>query len=325
MVKSNIFIFIVLSLLFSLAIDVLLGEMPSKIHPVVIIGKFIDFFKNIFIKIKNRFSGFLTSFCVISVSCVILYIIYYFISFNYILMFIIFSILFSSTFSVKMLLKTALDVKNDLDESIDKARKSVSYLVSRNTDELTECFIVSATIESLTENITDSYVAVILYYFVFSFIVIIYDINLYYLLIVPFIYRIFNTLDAMLGYKTDKLIYIGFFPAKVDDILNYIPARISGIYIVISSYLLKLDGKNAFKIMIRDARNCPSPNSGYTMASTAGALNIQLIKKDTYILGDSINEITSHDILNATKLSSLSIILFTLTVIILYILIWVII
>lgn len=325
MVRSNIFIFIITSLLFSLAIDIILGEMPLKIHPVAIIGNFIDFFKKIFIKIKNRFSGFLVSFCVISLSCIILYTIYYFISFNYILLFIIFSLLLSSTFSVKMLLKTAIKVKNDLDENIDKARKSISYLVSRNTDELTESFIVSATIESLSENITDSYVAVIFYYFVFTIIVLIYNINLYYLLIAPFIYRIFNTLDAMLGYKTDELIYIGFFPAKVDDILNYIPARISGIYIVISSYLLKFDAKNAFKIMLRDARNCPSPNSGYTMASTAGALNIQLIKKDTYVLGDNINEITSQDILKATNLASLSIILFTLTVIIIFILIWVII
>ena len=224
-----------------------------------------------------------------------------------------------------MLLKTAFDVKSDLDESIDKARKSVSYLVSRNTEELTEDFIVSATIESLTENITDSYVAVIFYYFVFSVIVLIYDINLYYLLIVPFIYRISNTLDAMLGYKTNELNNIGFFPAKIDDILNYIPARISGICIVLSSYLLKFNTKNAFKIMLRDARNCPSPNSGYTMASTAGALNIQLVKKDTYVLGDKINEITSQDILRATNLASLSIILFTLNVIILFILIWVII
>ena len=325
MIRNNIFIFIIISLLFSLAIDIFLGEMPSKIHPVVIIGKFIDFFKKIFIKIKNKFSGFLTSLCVISISCVILYIIYYFISFNYILQFIIFSILLSSTFSVKMLLKTAFDVKSDLDESIDKARKSVSYLVSRNTEELTEDFIVSATIESLTENITDSYVAVIFYYFVFSVIVLIYDINLYYLLIVPFIYRISNTLDAMLGYKTNELTNIGFFPAKIDDILNYIPARISGICIVLSSYLLKFNTKNAFKIMLRDARNCPSPNSGYTMASTAGALNIQLVKKDTYVLGDKINEITSQDILRATNLASLSIILFTLNVIILFILIWVII
>jgi adenosylcobinamide-phosphate synthase len=225
-----------------------------------------------------------------------------------------------------MLLKTALDVKSDLDENIDKARKSVSYLVSRDTDELTESFIVSAVIESLTENITDSYIAPIFYYAIFGAIILINPIGnqLFYLLLIPVLYRMFNTLDAMLGYKTEELINIGFFPAKIDDILNYIPARIAGIFVVASAYLLNLDGKNSFRIMRRDARNCPSPNSGFTMATTAGALNIQLIKKDTYILGDSNKIIDKEDITHAVNLSKLTIILFTLTVLIILTLIYVI-
>ena len=224
-----------------------------------------------------------------------------------------------------MLLKTALDVKKDLDESIDKARKSVSYLVSRNTGELTESFIVSAVIESLTENITDSYVAPIFYYTIVGIVIMIKPFNnqLFYLLLVPMLYRMFNTLDAMLGYKTDELINIGFFPAKMDDVLNYIPARIAGIFVVISAYLLKLDGKNSFKIMKRDARNCPSPNSGFTMATTAGALNIQLIKKDTYVLGDANKAIDKEDITKAVNLSKLTIILFTLTILIILTLVYV--
>ena len=224
------------------------------------------------------------------------------------------------------ILKTAIDVKKDLDESIDKARKSVSYLVSRSTGELTESFIVSAVIESLTENITDSYVAPMFYYTIFAVIILFNPLKdqLYYLLLIPMIYRTFNTLDAMVGYKTDELKDIGFFAAKLDDILNYIPSRIAGIYIVISAYLLKFDGKNSYKIMRRDARNCPSPNSGYTMATTAGALNIQLIKKDTYILGDASKEINKDDITKAVNLSKVTIILFTLTILVLLTLIHVI-
>lgn len=223
-----------------------------------------------------------------------------------------------------MLLKTAIDVKDDLDESIDKARKSVSYLVSRNTGELTESFIVSAVIESLTENITDSYVAPIFYYTIFGIIILIWPFNnqLFYLLLIPMLYRMFNTLDAMVGYKTDELSDIGFVPAKIDDILNYIPSRIAGIYVVISAYLLKLNGKNSYKIMRRDARKCPSPNSGYTMATTAGALDIQLVKKDTYVLGDVNKEIDKQDITKAVNLSKLTIILFTFTVLILLTLIF---
>ena len=325
--SMELFLFIILGLLFSLAIDVIFGELPTKIHPVVIIGSVISFFKKIFIKIKNRLSGLLLIICTILVVSIVLYIIYLICKVNVLLLFIVFFILLSSTYSINMLLKTASDVKADLDVSLDKARKSVSYLVSRSTDELTESFIVSAVIESLTENITDSYVAPIFYYAIFAVVIMIKPVNnqLFYLLLIPMLYRMFNTMDAMLGYKTDELINIGFFPAKIDDVLNYIPSRIAGIYVVISAYLLKLDSKNSYKIMRRDARNCPSPNSGYTMATTAGALNIQLIKKDTYILGDANKNIEKEDISKAVSLSKLTIILFTLTVLILLTLIYVII
>lgn len=323
----ELFYFITLALLLSLAIDVVLGELPTRIHPVVIIGSIISFFKNIFIKIRNRISGLLLVLATGFTISIVLYILYYVFSFNELLLFILFIVLLSSTFSVNMLLKTAVDVKKDLDESIDKARMSVSYLVSRNTEELTESFIVSAVIESLTENITDSYVAPMFYYTIFGILILIkpLDDQLYYLLLIPMLYRMFNTLDAMVGYKTDELKDIGYFPAKIDDILNYIPSRIAGVYVVISAYLLKMDGKNSYKIMRRDARKCPSPNSGFTMATTAGALDIQLIKKDTYILGDANNEINKEDITKAVNLSKVTIVLFTLTILILLALTYVII
>ena len=315
----ELFYFISLALLLSLAIDVVFGELPTRIHPVVIMGSIIGFFKNIFIKIRNRISGLLLVLFTSAVIIILIYIILFICSFNELLLFIVFSVLLSSTFSVNMLLKTAVDVKTDLDESIEKARKSVSYLVSRDTEELTESFIVSAVIESLTENITDSFIAPIFYYSIFGIIIMVnhFDNQIFYLLVIPMLYRMFNTLDAMVGYQTDELNDIGFVPAKTDDVLNYIPSRIAGIYVVISAYLLKLDGKNSFKIMMRDARECPSPNSGYTMATTAGALNIQLIKKDTYVLGDANKKIDKDDITKAVNLSRMTIILFTLTVLIL--------
>ena len=322
----TMFCFVVLALILSLAIDIIFGELPTRIHPVVIVGSFIDFFKKAFINVKGRISGLLVVLCVCAVSAIVLYVIYSICSVNGILLFIVFIILLSSSFSVNMLLQTAVDVKDALDESIDKARHLVSYLVSRDTEELTESFIVSATIESLTENITDSYIAPVLYYFVFGAIIIYhpFDNCLYYLLLIPILYRIFNTMDAMLGYQTDELADIGFFPAKIDDVLNYIPSRISGMLVVVSAYLLRLDGKNAYRIMRRDARKCPSPNSGFTMATTAGALNIQLIKKDTYILGDDNKDITADDISKAVKLTKMTIILFTIIIILLFTLLYVI-
>lgn len=313
----EVYYFIIISFFISLIIDLFYGELPTKIHPVVIIGKIIAFFKNIFIKYHNRWSGFFTTLFTIVFSCLILSVVMFISSVNEYLFIIIFSIVLSQTYSIKMLLFTAKDIENDLKQDLNKARQSVSYLVSRDTDELTESFIVSATIESMTENITDSYVAPVFYFIVVSIIFMILNIDYYMILLfVPFIYRISNTLDAMLGYTTDELIDIGFIPAKLDDFLNYIPSRLSGLFVVLSAYLLRYDGNNAFKIMKRDARKCPSPNSGYTMASTAGALNIQLVKKDTYILGDNTNEIDVSDISKAIKLTSLTIALFTIFILI---------
>ena len=325
-VSLKLFLFVIFTFLLSLAIDVILGELPGRVHPVVIMGSIINFFKDMFINIRNRLSGVLTVLCAGIVLCILLFVIYLIFKINIVLLFIVFTILLSSTYSVNMLLQTAIDVKDDLNEDINKARRSVSYLVSRDTDELTESFIVSAVIESLTENITDSYVAPILYFFIFALIILICPIenHLYFLLVVPMLYRLSNTMDAMLGYKTDELIHIGFFPAKIDDALNYIPSRIAGMFVVISAFIIGLDGKNSFNVMKRDARKCPSPNSGYTMASTAGALNIQLIKKDTYILGDNNKEIVADDISKAVNLSKLSIVLFTITVIVLFTLVYVI-
>ncbi|WP_405296297.1 cobalamin biosynthesis protein [Methanobrevibacter sp.] len=325
-VSFELFIVIIFALLISLGIDLIFGELPTRIHPVVVIGNIIDFFKRQFIGIKNRLSGLFVVVCVYLTVYIILYIIYIISSLNFVLLVIVFTILLSSTFSVNMLLQTATDVKSALDENIEKARQLVSYLVSRDTDELSESFIVSAAIESLTENITDSYVAPVFYYMIFAAVMLIHPINdcIFYLLLIPMFYRISNTMDAMLGYTTDELKDIGFLPAKIDDVLNYIPSRIAGIFVVISAYLLRLDGKNAFKIMLRDARKCPSPNSGYTMATTAGALNIQLVKKGTYILGDDNKSITRDDITEAVKLSRLTMILFTAAVILLFTLIYVI-
>ena len=322
----EVYHFILLTLVLSLLVDLIYGELPTKIHPVVIIGKFISFFKNIFIKYKNRLSGFFTTLFTVICCCALLVMIMLICSINDNLFFVIFSIFLSSTFSINMLISTAKNIENDLKYDINKARQSVSYLVSRDTDKLTESFIVSATIESMTENITDSYIAPIFYFALGSIIFIIFNINDFIiLLLIPFIYRISNTLDAMLGYTTDELIDIGFFPAKLDDFLNYIPSRISGVLVIISAYLLGYNGKNAYIIMKRDARKCPSPNSGYTMAPTAGALDIQLVKKDTYILGDDTYEINVLDISKAIKLTSLTIALFTVIVLLLITIIYVII
>ena len=118
-VSFRLFLFIICTFIFSLAIDVLFGELPGKIHPVVIMGSIINYFKRKFINIKNRLSGLMLVFCTSITSSVLLLIIYLIIKNNIILFILLFSIILSSTFSIKMLLQTAIDVKNDLSTDIE--------------------------------------------------------------------------------------------------------------------------------------------------------------------------------------------------------------
>ena len=321
---SNSIYMLLTILLFALAIDLLIGEFPVKIHPVVWIGNIISFFKKYLIGYDNKVSGLIIAICVIAVSSLIVLVpmlmIKHFLYLNegMIYLFKLMAVLIlSSTFSVKLLLDSARDVEKDLkNNNLNKARQAVSYLVSRKTDELNKEHIISAVIETLTENIPDSYVSTIFYYSIVGIAAFLLGFNDFDVVIIALlaalIHRVVDTMDSMLGYKTDELYNIGFVPAHLDDILNYIPARISGMLIVISSAFLGLNWKGANYIMKRDARNCDSPNSGYTMATVAGALNIQLEKEGVYTLGDNIHPLKVECIEKAIDIARLTIFLITI-------------
>ncbi len=322
-IYSNCFYMLLTIMIFSLALDLIISELPVKTHPVVWIGKAISFFKNKFISMNNKFSGFLLALCVVVFGILIVIIPlalvkhFLYLNINMIYLFkLVAVILLSSSFSVKLLLDSARDIGTTLESNnIKKARKSVSYLVSRNTNDLTKEEIISATIETLTENIPDSYISTMFYYLIIGIICSICGLNDFTVIIIAicaaYVHRSINTLDAMVGYKTDELANIGWFSAKLDDVLNYIPARFSGVIIVIASFILRFDWENAYMIMMRDAKNLESPNSGYPMAATAGSLNIQLVKKGHYVLGDKIKSLKVDDIKKAIDITRFSIFLFT--------------
>ncbi len=302
-------------ILIAIIIDVVFGELPSKLHPVVLIGKIIEYFKSFkekFPNLDNKFTGTIfTIFLILLFSGVFAIIIWLF-NFNYILIILVSSLLLSTTFSIKFLIRSASNVKEDLNNNIHSARTSVSYLVSRDTSHLSYENIISAVIETLTENITDSVVSPLFYTLILG---------------IPggIGYRVVNTLDAMIGYKNPENINIGWFPAKLDDILNYLPARITGVLIVVAAFILKLDWKNSYNIMIRDAKKTQSPNSGYPMAATAGALGIQLTKQGFYQLGDQLNDLKLETITETILLTEISIILYLIFSTILFLIIIVII
>jgi len=312
-------------IILSLFLDLILGELPNSIHPVVIIGKIISFLTNHLIKIKNKLSGLLLVILTVFLTLIIFITILFISTINLYLFLIISILILSSTFSVKLLLSSANDMKHDLIFDIEKARASLAYLVSRNTKELDEEHIISATIESLSENIVDSYISPIFYLFIglilLNLLNIDFHVKIIVLISIPLIYRVVNTLDAMVGYKNEKYSKIGFVPAKTDDILNFIPSRISGILIVIVSFILNFNWKNSYKTLLNDSKKCPSPNSGYPMSATAGALGIQLIKENVYIIGNKDKRLDITDITYSINLIKTTIYLFTLVLLIITILV----
>ncbi len=323
-------------LIFSILFDVFLGELPTKIHPVVFIGKNIEFFLKYLIKIKNKLSGLILTILVLLIVILFFIVILLISSYNLIIFVIISSLILSSTFSIRMLLSSAKSISNDLELDINSARVSMSYLVSRDTSELTESLIISATIETLSENITDSVISPVFYYIIANIILILVlslelfsfssvNINILNIIIfsviIAIFYRIINTLDAMVGYKNEKYSNIGYFPAKLDDILNYIPARLGGVLTVLASFLYRNQGfnyKNSYLTMLNDAKKCPSPNSGFTMAAVAGALDISLTKKNVYKIGKDKNVLKKNDINKAINLSKLTILLSILFLILIF-------
>jgi len=295
----------------SVIIDMIIGEVPNKIHPVIYMGKIIDKLNNYLP--NTKISGLLiiltTTFIFVTITLIILLLS----TINQWIFIIIASIILSTTFSINFLIESVRNIQKDLTEDINKARKSMSYLVSRNTEQLTESRITSAAIETLTENITDSIISPIFYVSILT---------LFFGIIIGIcggiLYRVSNTMDAMLGYKTENLINKGCYPAKWDDILNYIPARITGYYVILAAFLLRYDYKQSYDVMKKYALKTPSPNSGYSMAATAGALNVTLVKEGVYELGYGTDELNKEKISQAINITKITSILFILTIVIIY-------
>ena len=177
------------------------------------------------------------------------------------------------------------------------ARKAVSMIVGRDTEQLDETGVAKAAIETVAENASDGVIAPMLYMAIGG---------------VPlmFLYKGINTMDSMLGYKNDKYLYFGRIAAKLDDVANYIPARISGWLMVAGTVFTGMDTKNAAKIYKRDRRNHASPNSAQTEAAMAGALDVQLAGNAYYFgklyekptIGDPIRPVEPEDIKRANRL-----------------------
>lgn len=199
----------------------------------------------------------------------------------------------------KSLCTESMKVKKALEnEGLEAGRYAVSMIVGRDTNELTQEGVVKATVETVAENTSDGIIA-----------------PLFYMLILGaplgFLYKSINTMDSMVAYKNDKYINFGFAAAKLDDAANFIPARLSGLFMIAGAYIAKgYSGKDAFDIFKRDRLKHASPNSAQTESVMAGALGVQLAGDAVYFgkkyekpfIGDFTREIETADIEKACRL-----------------------
>ncbi len=275
--------------LLAAAYDILLGEPPAKVHPVVWIGKIIAFLRAR--AAPTKAGGIALATIVIVVTVLSGHLIVRAAGYVPLLPLLVSAYLLKSTFAIKCLLQVSRDIGLMIDRDMDEAKSMLPALVGRDTAQLSKSQASSAVIESLSENYVDAILSPIFYYLLFA----------------PFglgleaalAFKAISTMDSMIGYKTKGLKDLGFAGAKLDDLANYIPARLSIILIALARpAVIGATIRAAF----RDHGRTPSPNSGWPMAALAGALHIRLEKPGYYVLEEDGNEPETSDVPRALSL-----------------------
>lgn len=305
-----------LSIYTGYALDLIIGDPYSFPHPVRYIGKLISIVEKKIRKITSsdkglKIAGFFLWFIVVGATFGITTLVLQLFKFNKVAYFIVNTILIYTTLATKCLKDESVKIYKVLKTGdLEKSRIQLSYIVGRDTTNLNEKEIVRATVETVAENTVDGIIAPLFYGFIGG-------------APLAMAYKAVNTLDSTVGYKNDKYYYLGFASAKIDDIANYIPARLGVVLLSLGSLFAGFNFRNALKIGIRDRKNHKSPNCAFSEGAVAGALGIQLGGTNVYFgkevykptIGDKTREIEIEDIVRTNKImyssSIISIIIFT--------------
>ena len=301
-----------LFIIFQLPISILLAYILDKIladprwfpHPVVFMGKLISFLEKLIRKVAKTPKALKIWGLVLWLGTVLT---------TYAITYILIKITFSLNFYLGFTIQTVLiwtgiakqtlanEAKKVYDfvkgKKLQQARKQVGYLVGRDTSKLTYEEITRATVKTVAENTIDGVTAPLMYAMIGG---------------APLMmaYKAINTLDSMVGYMNDDYRDLGFFSAKIDDIANFIPARVSVIGFIFGAAIKGYDYQEVRRIVMRDKRNHKSPNAGYPESAMAGALGIQLGGSNIYFgkvvekptIGDKLREIEADDILRSSQI-----------------------
>ncbi len=297
----------ILIVFFALVLDFAVGDPRNKFHPTAWIGSLIaklaphtkhssenlEKLGGIFIILIS--SGIVVSLLIflnIGIKLITIDYIYIIISI------IVGGILLKTTIAIKGMERHALAVVTALEQNnISLARDNLSMIVKRNTKNLDKNHVFSGVLESISENTVDGITGPLFYFAIFG-------------LPGAFVYRVINTADSMIGYKTDIFKNVGWFGANCDKILNYIPSRLTGFIMILSAMILGNNWRKSYEIMIRDGRKTKSPNAGYPMAAIAGALGAKFEKIDHYSLGDGNISFTKDHVKSAISIMKVTSILF---------------
>ncbi|MDR3565042.1 MAG: adenosylcobinamide-phosphate synthase CbiB [Negativicutes bacterium] len=251
-------------------LDSIVGDPRSAWHPVVLIGKMISWLESLLLRplatpAVKQGAGLVLVVITLAVSYGVTWLAVLALDAAHPLIgFIGGACLLAFTISPRSLAEAGLEIKAYLDAGdLVQARAKVGWIVGRDTAELGTAEVTRATVETVAENIVDGIISPLFYAFIGG---------------VPlaFLYRAVNTLDSMVAYKNEKYSDFGLVAARVDDLFNYIPARISGLLLVVAAAALGYDAGGAARCIHRDAAKHPSPNSGISEAGVAGALGVRL-------------------------------------------------
>ncbi len=288
----------------AVVLDLIIGDPLAQIHPIVLIGRLIGFLtKKMNHGKSRRFKGFIMWVIVIAMTMLCVIAIQYFTFIHARPIFYFINVwLLAMTLAEKSLKQSVLDVADALHHSIEEARVKVGYLVGRDTTQLNADEIIRATVETTAENTIDGVLAP--YFYMLIGIGVSHFVPFLNPTVFALIYKAVNTMDSMVGYKQEPYTDFGYYPAKIDDVFNYLPARLGSYMMIIGGAFLGYDAGNAVRIYRRDRWNHKSPNAGHPESVVAGLLRVRLGGDNIYFgevvhkptIGDSDYPLTVADI-----------------------------
>ena len=278
------------------AIDGAFGEPPDAIHPVAWIGRAIAVGRDWALRagrVGQLLRGAVVAITVPTISAALAWAATRAVDRSPVLAVLVMALLLKPTFAVRALRDAAFAVRDALDRGdLDAARRALGRLCSRKADGLDAESLAAATIESVAENTSASVVAPLFFFVCFG-------------LPGAVFYRAVNTLDAMIGYR-GRFEYAGKASARLDDALNFVPARITALLLLVGGAIIGADVRRAIRIVRRDGARTESPNAGRPMAAMAGLLGVRLAKEGHYALGDAREALAPASISRAWRVASLA-------------------